>query len=99
MTMLMRATLFAAATAAATLFDQPVLSASVQPRLIISNLGETAKLVDLVKQRGGFDLAWAKAGEIAGNGTRTGRLSMVTPALGICGPPMAGAARAITAHT
>jgi hypothetical protein len=54
MTMLMTANLFAAATAAAALFAQPVLSATVQPRPIFSDLGEAAKLVDVIKQRGGF---------------------------------------------
>src|SRR5262245_61385494 len=53
MTTLMRATLFGAATAAAALFAQPALSATVEPRLIVAHLGETAKLVDHVKQRGG----------------------------------------------
>src|SRR5262249_2544805 len=53
MTTLMRANVLVAATAAAALFGQPVLSATVQPRPIFSDLGETAKLVDVVKQRGG----------------------------------------------
>ena len=53
MTMPMRATMVAAAMAAVALFAQPVLSATIEPRLIISDLGGTAKLVDLVKQRGG----------------------------------------------
>jgi hypothetical protein len=54
MTTLMRATLFAAATAAAALLAEPALSATVQPRPITSALGQTAALVDLVKQRGGI---------------------------------------------
>jgi hypothetical protein len=54
MTILMRATILAAATAAATLFAQPVLSATVQPRLIVSDVGETAKIVDVVGRRGGW---------------------------------------------
>jgi len=43
--------------------------------------------------------AWAEVGEIAGNGTRMGGLSMVTLVPGICGPPMAGAVRVSTVHT
>jgi hypothetical protein len=54
MTTLMRTAIFAAATTAAALFAQPALSATVEPRLIISQLGQTATLVDVVKQRGGF---------------------------------------------
>jgi hypothetical protein len=54
MTTLMRATIFAAATAAVALFAQPALSATVATRLITSGLGETGNLVDLVKQRGAF---------------------------------------------
>ena len=59
MTTLMRATLFAAATAAAALFAQPVLSATVQPRLIVSD-GESAKIIDVVRRRGGG--GWGRRG-------------------------------------
>ena len=51
---LMRATLVAAAAAAAALFAEQALAATVEPRPIISALGQTATLVDPVKQRGGF---------------------------------------------
>ena len=54
MTTPMRAILLTAAIAAAALFAEPALSATVAPRLIVSSSAETAKLVDLVKQRGGF---------------------------------------------
>lgn len=53
MTTLRGATIFAAAIAAAVLFAQPALSATVQPRPIFPELGKTARLVDVVKQRGG----------------------------------------------
>ena len=57
--MLMRATILAAATAAATLFAQPVLSATVLPHLIVSDVGDSAKLVDVVGRRGG---GWGRGG-------------------------------------
>jgi len=53
MATLMRATALAAATAAVTLFAQSALSATVQPSLIVSDVGKSAKLVDLVGRRGG----------------------------------------------
>src|SRR5262245_29679544 len=49
----MRATLLAAAAATATLLAQPALSATVQSRLIVSDIGSSAKLVDVVRSRGG----------------------------------------------
>src|SRR5262245_23717107 len=48
----MTATLLAAAAAAA-LFAGPAQSATIGPRLVLSDLGEPAPIVDLVKQRGG----------------------------------------------
>src|SRR6476619_3804459 len=53
MTMLMKATTFLAAMAVAALFAQPALAATVPARAILAELGKTAGLVDVVKQRGG----------------------------------------------
>src|SRR4029453_5538412 len=51
---LMRTAIFAAATATAALFAQPAVSATVEPRLITSQLGQTSTPIDVVAQRGGF---------------------------------------------
>jgi len=50
----MRVILLTASIAAAALVAQPALSATVAPRLVVSGSAATAKLVDLVKQRGGL---------------------------------------------
>ena len=91
MTTMMRATLFAAATAAATLFAQPVLSATVQPRLIVSDVGErrrSSMLSDAEAEEVGDA---AEAGDIA---AATGAAAVGPPWLGVearrLGPPWLG---------
>src|SRR6185503_12510666 len=75
MAMLMRATILAAATVAVTLFAQPVLSATVQPRLLVSNVGASAKIVDVVR-RGGWGRGgggyWRRGGMGGGGWGRRG---------------------------
>ena len=54
MEMATRATILGAATAAALLFAVPVQAAIVQPHPIVSDVGKSAKPVDLVGFRGGW---------------------------------------------
>jgi hypothetical protein len=64
MATLMRATILAAATAAAGLFAQPVHAAIVQPHSIVSDIGKSAKIVDVVRRRGGWGYrgGWGRRG-------------------------------------
>ena len=72
MFMLKRSTLLAAAIVAATVFVQPVQSATVQPSLIVSDVGNSAKLVDVVRSRRGGGAYWRRGGMGSGGWGRRG---------------------------
>src|SRR6187200_1598501 len=56
---LVRATISAAATAAALLLAQPAQAALVQPHRTVSDIGKSANILDAVRYRGG---SWGNRG-------------------------------------